>query len=183
MTISTELLDDLLSGVERPEDLLGDKGLMKELKVPHCRPSPFEKAARCMNGRSDGLRRSTVSAPVWPVWAETHTHPSTRNASHAAIISRRFSSMSPRRYARSPSEPMKCARPISAVSRRYGEISTAQVRNVARRLDRRSANPLSYCSRAASCIRFIIADSVILLSIPPRVVVNTSGEPSNCGTF
>ena len=28
-----ELLDELLSGVERPEDLLGDKGLMKELKV------------------------------------------------------------------------------------------------------------------------------------------------------
>ena len=33
MTISRELLDELLSGVERPEDLLGDKGLMKELKV------------------------------------------------------------------------------------------------------------------------------------------------------
>ena len=33
MTISEELLDELLSGVERPEDLLGDKGLMKELKV------------------------------------------------------------------------------------------------------------------------------------------------------
>jgi len=33
MTISKELLDELLSGIERPEDLLGDKGLMKELKV------------------------------------------------------------------------------------------------------------------------------------------------------
>jgi len=33
MTISKELLDELLSGVERPEDLRGDKGLMKELKV------------------------------------------------------------------------------------------------------------------------------------------------------
>jgi len=33
MTISKELLDELLKGVERPEDLLGDKGLMKELKV------------------------------------------------------------------------------------------------------------------------------------------------------
>ena len=33
MTISKELLDELLSGVERPEDLLGDKGLMKELNV------------------------------------------------------------------------------------------------------------------------------------------------------
>jgi len=28
-----DLLDELLSGVERPKDLLGDKGLMKELKV------------------------------------------------------------------------------------------------------------------------------------------------------
>lgn len=33
MTISRELLDELLSGVERPEDFLGEKGLMKELKV------------------------------------------------------------------------------------------------------------------------------------------------------
>jgi len=33
MTISKVLLDELLSGVERPEDLLGDKGLIKELKV------------------------------------------------------------------------------------------------------------------------------------------------------
>jgi putative transposase len=33
MTISKELLDELLSGVERPEDLLGDKGLMKERTV------------------------------------------------------------------------------------------------------------------------------------------------------
>ena len=30
MTISRELLDELLSGVERPEDLLGDKGLMRD---------------------------------------------------------------------------------------------------------------------------------------------------------
>jgi len=33
MTISNKILDDLLSGVERPEDLLGDTGLMKDLKV------------------------------------------------------------------------------------------------------------------------------------------------------
>ena len=33
ITISRELLDELLRGVERPEDLLGDNGLMKELKV------------------------------------------------------------------------------------------------------------------------------------------------------
>ncbi|KKL17813.1 hypothetical protein LCGC14_2481780 [marine sediment metagenome] len=33
MTNSKELLDELLKGVERPEDLLGDAGLMKELKI------------------------------------------------------------------------------------------------------------------------------------------------------
>ena len=33
MTISRELLDELLKGCERPEDLLGDAGLMKELKI------------------------------------------------------------------------------------------------------------------------------------------------------
>ncbi len=33
MTISKELLDELLQGVERPEDLLGDAGLLKELKI------------------------------------------------------------------------------------------------------------------------------------------------------
>jgi putative transposase len=33
MTISNELLDELLRGCKRPEDLLGDSGLMKELKV------------------------------------------------------------------------------------------------------------------------------------------------------
>ncbi len=33
MTISKELPDEMPSGVERPKDLLGDKGLMKELKV------------------------------------------------------------------------------------------------------------------------------------------------------
>ena len=31
MTISKEILDKLLKEVERPEDLLGDAGLMKEL--------------------------------------------------------------------------------------------------------------------------------------------------------
>ena len=33
MTISNELPDELLKGYERPEDLLGDAGLMKELKI------------------------------------------------------------------------------------------------------------------------------------------------------
>tara|TARA_Y200000002_G_C22064398_1_gene407826 strand:+ start:58 stop:264 length:207 start_codon:yes stop_codon:yes gene_type:complete len=33
MTISKEILDDLLSGVKNADDLLGNQGLMKELKV------------------------------------------------------------------------------------------------------------------------------------------------------
>lgn len=33
MTISKELLEELLKGCERPEDLLGDAGLMEELKI------------------------------------------------------------------------------------------------------------------------------------------------------
>lgn len=33
MTISKELLDELLQGCERPEDFFGDAGLMKELKI------------------------------------------------------------------------------------------------------------------------------------------------------
>jgi putative transposase len=33
MTISTEVLDELLHGVKNADDLLGDQGLMKELKV------------------------------------------------------------------------------------------------------------------------------------------------------
>jgi len=41
MTISKEILDELLKGVERPEDLLGDTGLMKELKI-----KPMERMLR-----------------------------------------------------------------------------------------------------------------------------------------
>jgi len=33
MTISKKLLNELLKDCERPEDLLGDSGLMKELKI------------------------------------------------------------------------------------------------------------------------------------------------------
>ena len=33
MTISNEVLEELLMGCERPEDLLGDAGLMKKLKI------------------------------------------------------------------------------------------------------------------------------------------------------
>jgi hypothetical protein len=46
MTISNELLDELLKGCERPEDLLGDAGLMRELKI--------KLMERMFGGRVDG---------------------------------------------------------------------------------------------------------------------------------
>lgn len=72
MMISKELLDELLSGVERPEDLLGDIGLMKELKgndgvvrrsveitpidIPRDRDSSFEpELIRKGQTRIDGM--------------------------------------------------------------------------------------------------------------------------------
>lgn len=71
MTISKEVLDELLSGVDRPEDLLGDKGLMKELKVrlmermlgaeltEHLGDEPGEDPAEQSN-RRNGTSRKTV---------------------------------------------------------------------------------------------------------------------------
>ena len=71
MTLSKEVLDELLSGVERPEDLLGDKGLMKELKVrlmermlgaeltEHLGYEPGEDPAEQSN-RRNGTSRKTV---------------------------------------------------------------------------------------------------------------------------
>ncbi len=71
MTISKEVLDELLSGVDRPEDLLGDKGLMKELKVrfmermlgaeltEHLGYEPGEDPAEQSN-RRNGTSRKTV---------------------------------------------------------------------------------------------------------------------------
>ncbi len=53
MTISKELLDELLSGVDRPEDLLGDKGLMTELKV---------RLSEALNGRQSRLTK--ISLPT-----------------------------------------------------------------------------------------------------------------------
>jgi len=72
MTISKELLDELLSGVERPEDLLGDKGLMKELKVrlmermlgaeltEHLGYEPHAEPARQQSNRRNGATRKVL---------------------------------------------------------------------------------------------------------------------------
>ncbi len=70
MTISQELLDELLSGVERPEDLLGDQDLMKERKVPLMEPmlgaeltehlgyKPGEEPANQSNRRNGPSRKT-----------------------------------------------------------------------------------------------------------------------------
>ena len=72
MRISKELLDELLSGVERPEDLLGDTGLMKELKVwlmermlgaeltEHLGYEPGADPTSEQNNRRNGTSRKTL---------------------------------------------------------------------------------------------------------------------------
>ena len=72
MTISKELLDELLSGVERPEDLLGDTGLMKELKVrlmermlgaeltEHLGYEPHKEPASQQANRRNGVTRKVL---------------------------------------------------------------------------------------------------------------------------
>jgi len=73
MTISKELLDELLSGVERPEeDFFGDKGLMKELKVrlmermlgaeltEHLGYEPHSEPASQQSNRRNGATRKTL---------------------------------------------------------------------------------------------------------------------------
>ena len=69
MTISKELLDELLSGVENADDLLGDKGLIKELKVrlmermlgaeltAHLGYEPHGEPARQQSNRRNGATR------------------------------------------------------------------------------------------------------------------------------
>jgi hypothetical protein len=54
MTISKEVLDELLKGCERPENLLGDAGLMKELKINHAYISRVLPSAGDQPGQADG---------------------------------------------------------------------------------------------------------------------------------
>ena len=72
MTITKEVLDELLSGVENADDLLGDKGLMKELKVrlmermlgaeltEHLGYEPYEAKGRKSGNSRNGKRPKTV---------------------------------------------------------------------------------------------------------------------------
>ena len=72
MTISKELLDELLKGVDRPEDFFGDKGLMKELKVrlmermlgaeltEHLGYEPHSEPVRQQSNRRNGTTRKVL---------------------------------------------------------------------------------------------------------------------------
>lgn len=72
MTISKEVLNELLSGVETADDLLGDQGLMKELKVrlmermlgaeltEHLGYEPGDEPAANQINRRNGTSRKTV---------------------------------------------------------------------------------------------------------------------------
>jgi len=76
MTISKEVLDALLSGVENANDLLGDKGLMKELKVrlmermlgaeltEHLGYEPGADPTSHQGNRRNGSMRKTVKGNV-----------------------------------------------------------------------------------------------------------------------
>ena len=72
MTITNEVLDELLSGVENAHDLLGEQGLMKELKVrlmerilgaelsAHLGYEPGEEPSPSQSNRRNGTTRKTV---------------------------------------------------------------------------------------------------------------------------
>jgi transposase-like protein len=72
MTISKEVLDELLSGVENADDLLGDQGLLKELKVrlmermlgaeltDYLGYEPGDDPASAQGNRRNGTSRKTV---------------------------------------------------------------------------------------------------------------------------
>ena len=72
MTISKEVLDELLSGVENADDLLGNQGLMKKLKVrlmermlgaeltEHLGNEPETQPADDQSNRRNGTMRKTL---------------------------------------------------------------------------------------------------------------------------
>ena len=63
MTISKELLDELRRGVELPEDLLGDKGLMKKLKVRLMEPMLGAESTEHLGYEPDGQPASQEGSP------------------------------------------------------------------------------------------------------------------------
>jgi len=76
MTISKDVLDELLNGVENADDLLGDQGLMKELKVrlmermlgaeltEHLGYKPDAEPANRQSNRRNGTARCRLMSRV-----------------------------------------------------------------------------------------------------------------------
>ena len=74
MTISKEVLDELLSGVKNADDLLGNQGLIKELKVrlmermlsaeltEHLGYEPETQPANDQSNRRNGTTRKTLKS-------------------------------------------------------------------------------------------------------------------------
>jgi len=81
MTISKELLDELLKGCERPEDLLGNDGLMKALKMKlmermlgaelTAHPLP-DRALRSNVPRGLAIRMARTPRPIRPTGATAY---------------------------------------------------------------------------------------------------------------
>ena len=74
MTFSKDVLDELLNGVENADDLLGEKGFRKELKVrlmermlgaeltDHLGYEPAAEPSNQQNNRRNGTTRKTLRA-------------------------------------------------------------------------------------------------------------------------
>ncbi|WP_342627927.1 hypothetical protein AAC691_17930 [Nguyenibacter vanlangensis] len=109
MTISKELLDELLTGVERAEDLLGDAGLLKELKIrlmermlgaeltahlgyeegKAVRPAP----ARLPSSRAaTKTRMASIRSMIVPIYAKLTSilHKFTRNRQQITVRARQY---------------------------------------------------------------------------------------------
>ncbi|MFN3972824.1 MAG: hypothetical protein ACK4L4_15890 [Gemmobacter sp.] len=78
MTISNELLDELLKGCKRPEDLLGDAGLMKAEVIHRRGPwRSFEAEERATLERVDWFKNRRLLETVGnvpPAEAEARFH-------------------------------------------------------------------------------------------------------------
>ncbi len=70
MTISKEILDELLQGVERPEDLLGDAGLMKELKIKLMERMLGAELSDCLGPLQFLSKQAGTNgvASLWKLW-------------------------------------------------------------------------------------------------------------------
>lgn len=70
MAISNDLLDELLNGVENANDLLGEQGLMKELKVRLWVQSiepRFMRLTALFNEQNNGFHPCALEHLTWAI--------------------------------------------------------------------------------------------------------------------